>query len=136
MVFLRASSDNAFWHARHVSVAVAAGLILTVRQYDTTVTADPGLELASPQGYVPRTQDSGFSIDGLQQGGSRAERSGSGDSLASLPKLQPVHRLTRPDLKHLHKIGEGAFGEVSLASAPLYGNVAVKWLKVSRSWVR
>jgi hypothetical protein len=47
-----------------------------------------------------------------------------------LPKLQPVHRLTRPDLKHLHKIGEGAFGEVSLASAPLYGNVAVKWLKV------
>jgi len=93
---------------------------------------DPGLELASPQGYVPRTQDSGFSIDGLQQGGSRAERSGSGDSLASLPKLQPVHRLTRPDLKHLHKIGEGAFGEVSLASAPLYGNVAVKWLKSDR----
>lgn len=63
-------------------------------------------------------------------GGINAERAGSGDSLASLPKLQPVHRLAKPDLKIVQRIGEGAFGEVSVAKAPLYGTVAVKWLKV------
>jgi hypothetical protein len=64
-------------------------------------------------------------------GGIGAERAGSGDSLNSLPKLQPVHRLAKPDLKIEKRIGEGAFGEVSVAKAPLYGTVAVKWLKVS-----
>lgn len=63
-------------------------------------------------------------------GGITAERAGSGDSLTSLPKLQPVHRLAKPDLKIVQRIGEGAFGEVSVAKAPLYGTVAVKWLKV------
>jgi hypothetical protein len=89
----------------------------------------------------PRTQDSSFSLDGELgaagegQGGAEAgrcqpDRQDSGDSLASLPKLQPVHRLAKPDLRIVAKIGEGAFGEVSVASAPLYGTVAVKWLKV------
>jgi hypothetical protein len=41
-----------------------------------------------------------------------------------------VHRLTRSEVKVVAKIGEGAFGEVSRAQAPLYGTVAVKWLKV------
>jgi hypothetical protein len=63
-------------------------------------------------------------------GGINAERTGSGDSLTNLPKLQPVHRLAKPDLKIVQRIGEGAFGEVSVAKAPLYGTVAVKWLKV------
>lgn len=27
------------------------------------------------------------------------------------------------------RIGEGAFGEVSLASSPIFGQVAIKWLK-------
>jgi hypothetical protein len=58
------------------------------------------------------------------------QRAGSGDSLTNLPKLQPVHRLAKPDLKIVQRIGEGAFGEVSVAKAPLYGTVAVKWLKV------
>jgi hypothetical protein len=66
----------------------------------------------------------------LLAGGINAERAGSGDSLTSLPKLQPVHRLAKPDLKIVKRIGEGAFGEVSVAKAPLYGTVAVKWLKV------
>lgn len=60
----------------------------------------------------------------------KVERMDSGDSLQSLPKVTQLHRLTKPDLKIVQKIGEGAFGEVSLASAPLYGVVAVKWLKV------
>lgn len=28
------------------------------------------------------------------------------------------------------RIGEGAFGEVSLATCAIFGSVAVKWLKV------
>lgn len=29
----------------------------------------------------------------------------------------------------LGRIGEGAFGEVSLATSPIFGQVAIKWLK-------
>ncbi|KIY95178.1 hypothetical protein MNEG_12783 [Monoraphidium neglectum] len=68
-------------------------------------------------GYVPRTQDSGFSLEGERlfvaagggggdgnagwrgDGGAPPERADSGDSLQSLPKLQPVHRLTRSEVK-------------------------------------
>lgn len=32
----------------------------------------------------------------------------------------------------LAKIGEGAFGEVSLAECPTYGRVAVKWIKPTK----
>ena len=31
----------------------------------------------------------------------------------------------------MRRIGEGAFGEVSLATCAIFGSVAVKWLKVS-----
>ena len=36
------------------------------------------------------------------------------------------------------RIGEGAFGEVSLANSPVFGQVAVKWLKPSKVhlWIR
>lgn len=34
------------------------------------------------------------------------------------------------DVKVLGRIGEGAFGEVSLATCAIFGKVAVKWLKV------
>lgn len=94
--------------------------------------------MAAPFGG-PRTQDSSFSLDGEAgaagagdaQERAKPDRQDSGDSLASLPKLSnPVHRLAKPDLKIISKIGEGAFGEVSVANAPLYGTVAVKWLKV------
>ena len=106
---------------------------------------------AGAGGYVPRTQDSGFSLEGARAiaagGGSGAgagagagaaatgappARSDSADSLQSLPKLQPVHRLARSEVRVVAKIGEGAFGEVSRAQAPLYGTVAVKWLKSER----
>ncbi len=57
-------------------------------------------------------------------------RSDSGDSAASLPHIRAVHKVPRASVKVLRKIGEGAFGEVSVAAAPLYGTVAIKWLKV------
>jgi hypothetical protein len=34
------------------------------------------------------------------------------------------------EVKVLGRIGEGAFGEVSLATCAIFGKVAVKWLKV------
>ena len=34
------------------------------------------------------------------------------------------------EVKILRMIGEGAFGEVSLATCAIFGSVAVKWLKV------
>lgn len=34
------------------------------------------------------------------------------------------------EVKILRRIGEGAFGEVSLATCAIFGSVAVKWLKV------
>ena len=37
------------------------------------------------------------------------------------------------EVKVLGRIGEGAFGEVSLATCAIFGKVAVKWLKV-RAW--
>jgi serine/threonine protein kinase len=40
-----------------------------------------------------------------------------------------VHFVPASDVKVLAKIGEGAFGEVSLATVPIFGKVAVKWLK-------
>ena len=41
-----------------------------------------------------------------------------------------VHQVPRDDVKILRRIGEGAFGEVSLAHCATFGKVAVKWLKV------
>ena len=35
------------------------------------------------------------------------------------------------DVRVLGVIGEGAFGEVSLASATVFGKIAIKWLKVN-----
>lgn len=39
--------------------------------------------------------------------------------------------LMQEEVKILLRIGEGAFGEVSLATCAIFGSVAVKWLKVS-----
>lgn len=33
------------------------------------------------------------------------------------------------EISVLGRIGEGAFGEVSLATSPIFGQVAIKWLK-------
>ncbi len=38
-------------------------------------------------------------------------------------------RGAQDDVKVLGRIGEGAFGEVSLATCAIFGKVAVKWLK-------
>eukprot|EP00193_Tetraselmis_chui_P005078 CAMPEP_0177762862 /NCGR_PEP_ID=MMETSP0491_2-20121128/6567_1 /TAXON_ID=63592 /ORGANISM="Tetraselmis chuii, Strain PLY429" /LENGTH=803 /DNA_ID=CAMNT_0019278937 /DNA_START=1048 /DNA_END=3459 /DNA_ORIENTATION=+ len=43
-----------------------------------------------------------------------------------------VHYVPQEEVKQLCKIGEGAFGEVSLATAPIFGKVAVKWLKATK----
>jgi hypothetical protein len=84
------------------------------------------------------TQDSGFSLAGLQGGREGAGRGSDSDrrsptpdsSLQSLPESRSSLPLYKADLTVLRKIGEGAFGEVALASTPSYGLVAVKWLKV------
>jgi hypothetical protein len=90
------------------------------------------------------TQDSGFSLAGLQGGregngrgsGSATGRSPTPDSsLQSLPESRTSLPLFKADLTVVRKIGEGAFGEVALASTPSYGLVAVKWLKVGGGWV-
>lgn len=41
----------------------------------------------------------------------------------------PVHKVPKEEVKILLRIGEGAFGEVSLATCAIFGSVAVKWLK-------
>lgn len=43
-----------------------------------------------------------------------------------------VHHVAKDEVTVLRKIGEGAFGEVSQAQVPLFGIVAVKWLKRER----
>ena len=37
--------------------------------------------------------------------------------------------LVQEEITVLGRIGEGAFGEVSLATSPIFGQVAIKWLK-------
>ncbi|GAB4816617.1 hypothetical protein N2152v2_003663 [Parachlorella kessleri] len=51
--------------------------------------------------------------------------------------LRKVETVDAQQVRVLAKIGEGAFGEVSLAECPTYGRVAVKWIKptkVERHW--
>ena len=55
---------------------------------------------------------------------------------ASLPPLLSAPPAC-PQVNVLAKIGEGAFGEVSLAQCATFGRVAVKWIKptkVERHW--
>ncbi len=47
--------------------------------------------------------------------------------------LQHCCPCLQDEVKILRRIGEGAFGEVSLATCAIFGSVAVKWLKVSLS---
>lgn len=46
--------------------------------------------------------------------------------------LSNVHHVDSGALTVLGKIGEGAFGEVSLCQCPTFGRVAVKWIKSSK----
>ncbi len=41
-----------------------------------------------------------------------------------------VYRLPQTEIKVVHTIGEGTFGEVVLATNSVFGKIAVKWLKV------
>ena len=41
-----------------------------------------------------------------------------------------VYRLPQAEIRVVHTIGEGTFGEVVLATNSVFGKVAVKWLKV------
>ncbi|KAK9848098.1 hypothetical protein WJX84_007357, partial [Apatococcus fuscideae] len=52
---------------------------------------------------------------------------GSGSNAFSLS--HHVHHVSKEDVRVLGVIGEGAFGEVSLASATVFGKIAIKWLK-------
>ncbi|KAK9829327.1 hypothetical protein WJX72_005201 [[Myrmecia] bisecta] len=62
---------------------------------------------------------------GSDQGG--LQKVPSGGSMTSLS--HHVHRVPKDEVKVLGRIGEGAFGEVSLATSAIFGKVAVKWLK-------
>lgn len=46
--------------------------------------------------------------------------------------LRKVQCVDARHMRVLAKIGEGAFGEVSLAECPTYGRVAVKWIKPTK----
>ncbi len=46
--------------------------------------------------------------------------------------LSKVQRIDTSQVTVLAKIGEGAFGEVSLAQCSTYGRVAVKWIKPTK----
>jgi len=60
------------------------------------------------------------------------ERQESDESLCS---IKAVHRVVRGDVRVVARLWAGDSGEVSLAQAPLFGQVAVKWLKVrSGAW--
>lgn len=50
-------------------------------------------------------------------------------SSGSVTLNNPVHKVPKDEVKILRRIGEGAFGEVSLATCAIFGSVAVKWLK-------
>ncbi|CAL8468355.1 g7895 [Coccomyxa elongata] len=72
-----------------------------------------------------------YDKEALLLGGSVAmmERSGSGSTNPSNANYLNVHRVAKDEVKVLGRIGEGAFGEVSLATCAIFGKVAVKWLK-------
>lgn len=73
-----------------------------------------GLPLPPPGGMVPSNS--------LPRSDSNSETS--------------LHNAPRIDASSVHvvaKIGEGAFGEVSLCECPTYGRVAVKWIKPTKA---
>lgn len=95
--------------------------------------SDDGMPIAAADEAVAAA--GGASAGARAAGGARAaalQRVGSHDSVSSLGALRGVARVAKSDVRVTAAIGEGAFGEVSLAVAPLYGTVAVKWLKNGR----
>lgn len=62
----------------------------------------------------------------------RTHSASSHDRQVLTDTLPPVHCVNKADVKVLGKIGEGAFGEVLRASVPIFGQVAIKWLKSER----
>lgn len=59
--------------------------------------------------------------------GSRLQRTPSRVQITS----DSVYRLPQTEIKVVHTIGEGTFGEVVLATNSVFGKIAVKWLKVT-----
>jgi hypothetical protein len=54
-----------------------------------------------------------------------------GKGAGGLPlEMNAVHHVTMRDVQRKMPIGDGAFGEVCRATIPIFGEVAVKWLKV------
>lgn len=52
--------------------------------------------------------------------------------VSAWPCICPSNRFfarCQEEITVLGRIGEGAFGEVSLATSPIFGQVAIKWLK-------
>lgn len=44
-----------------------------------------------------------------------------------------VHRMSKSEVEFGPRVGEGAFGDVYLAKSPIFGQVAVKWLKTDKA---
>lgn len=108
--------------------------------------ADSGGLLGGPAFGLPREAggDGALQHAGATNGVAGAERAGR-DGLANSGvrdgaserddkggALHTVQRVPKDAVRVMKKIGEGAFGEVSLATAPIFGTVAIKWLKPER----
>ena len=77
-----------------------------------------------------------MSMEVARRGSTPLEHAHSGSALGTGAKgaQHNVHRVPKEEVKVLGRIGEGAFGEVSLATCAIFGKVAVKWLKVGAPW--
>ncbi|KAK9826720.1 hypothetical protein WJX81_001147 [Elliptochloris bilobata] len=90
-----------------------------------------GVEPSPREGTPPGTLAVAMSTEpgDLLRGGSGCPLTDRVPSGGTNPLYCNVHRVPKDEVKVLGRIGEGAFGEVSLATCAIFGKVAVKWLK-------
>jgi hypothetical protein len=88
----------------------------------TTDLASPAPGASAPRAAPPRARSRAPSDD-----------SPAPPSPASSLGAVAAHRVPASDVRVARRIGEGAFGDVCLATVPTFGRVAVKWLKPTRA---
>lgn len=55
--------------------------------------------------------------------------------IASYAEYPPGDNIAESEVSIIRRIGEGAYGEVSLAMCKTFGKVAIKWLKVTHTTI-